>query len=171
VEGQCQGGSNCASNTAFRPASSGQFGCHTVFAHSSAPDKFVNPVHVKSLVTRIEECRVRRREWLGRGDGVAVSTLGAFDEDDWIALCLFHTMELVRKAPVLPSVFKRCADLYALSKYGGWIKDAPIYSTYPSPHCMRASVCTGGEGILVVCRDGGAKRGAHTVRPQPFEFK
>jgi hypothetical protein len=39
-------------------------------------------------------------------------------------------------------------------------KDALIYSTYPSPHGMRASVC----------RDGGAKRDAHTVQPEPFEF-
>jgi len=36
---------------------------------------------------------------------------------------------------------------------------------------MGASVCTGGEGILVVSRDGGAKRGAHTVWPQQVESK
>jgi hypothetical protein len=49
--------------------------------------------------------------------------------------------------------------------------DALIYSTYPSPPCMRASLCPSGEGRLAVCRDTGAQRGAHTGRPQHAELE
>src|SRR5215469_11359931 len=45
-------------------------------------------------------------------------------------------------------------------------RDALIYSTYPSPHCMRVSLRSSGEGRLAVCLDAGAQRYAHTVRPQ-----
>jgi len=50
-------------------------------------------------------------------------------------------------------------------------REALIYSTYPSPHCMRVSLRPSGEGRLAACLDAGAQRYAHTVRPQPLEFK
>jgi len=38
------------------------------------------------------------------------------------------------------------------------LKDALIYSTSPSPHCMRVSLRPSGEGRLAVCLDAEAQR-------------
>jgi len=36
-------------------------------------------------------------------------------------------------------------------------RDALIYSTYPSPHCMRVSLRPSGEGRLAVCSSHAAQ--------------